>query len=295
MRECKWFTKKVEYLVHVIKPGKLENDYSLTEFLRRAHSPKSESKLWPILGIAKHLSSLCRQPYVRNRVSAQEATKKASKRSRSQMWQSAPFREKNLWNPFPARSGPLQCQSSLFRRPRRFSVRPQLLISTNTLGGESSNSSMLASFYFSRNAFILFLNENFCNSMGSQSSPLLCFVQEFIVHTKHATLRWLLPMYEPVYTLKQWRFRRAKNNFWIIYIKASQDVHVDAIPWLIAMQKTIANELDGITFFCLKPHRTQLTSNFLNNASNALDTPLPARTETSRTWLTTLCRKPYWR
>ena len=50
MKKCKFFTTTVEYLGHIIKPGKLEVDQANTESLRKAQPPTNRSELRSFLG-----------------------------------------------------------------------------------------------------------------------------------------------------------------------------------------------------------------------------------------------------
>ena len=51
IKKCKFFTTTVDYLGHVIKPGKLEIDRTNTESLRKAAPPTSKTELRSFLGL----------------------------------------------------------------------------------------------------------------------------------------------------------------------------------------------------------------------------------------------------
>lgn len=51
-RKCEFFHDRIKYLGHIIRPGVLEIDASLTKSLREAHPPKSVTELRSFLGAA---------------------------------------------------------------------------------------------------------------------------------------------------------------------------------------------------------------------------------------------------
>lgn len=51
IKKCKLFTTKVEYLGHIITPGKLQVDQANTASLREALPPKNKSELRSFLGL----------------------------------------------------------------------------------------------------------------------------------------------------------------------------------------------------------------------------------------------------
>lgn len=51
IKKCSFFTQEVEYLGHIIKPGRLEIDRAHTESLRQAQPPTEKSSLQSFLGL----------------------------------------------------------------------------------------------------------------------------------------------------------------------------------------------------------------------------------------------------
>lgn len=78
--------------------------------------------------------------------------------------------------------------------------------------------------------------------------------ENFIVHTDHACLRWLLTIQELSGRLMQRRRRLAEYNFQVMYTKGPCNVQAYALSRLCTLAETATDGLDEIPYFLLSEH-----------------------------------------
>lgn len=91
--------------------------------------------------------------------------------------------------------------------------------------------------------------------------------QPFIVHTDHASLRWLLTIQEPSGHLMRWKLRLSENNFKVMYKRGPLNVHADELSRLQTLAKTTADNWDEIPSFLLSKKFSDHTE--INHVVNA--------------------------
>ena len=253
MKKCKFFTTTVEYLGHIIKPGKLEVDQANTESLRKAQPPTNRSELRSFLGFCNVYRRFIKD-FTRL---AGPINKLLKKNSPDQFIldeeQLKAFRAliDCVIHP-PVLALPISgLKYSVDTDASAYGIGCALF-QTHEDGERKPIG------YWSRT-----LNDAERNYSASEREclavvwalktlrPYLLY-EEFIVHTDHAALRWLLTIQEPSGRLVRWRLRLAEFNFQVMYKKGKENQQADALSRLRTLAETIQDDWDEIPSFMME-------------------------------------------
>ena len=252
IKKCKFFTSTVEYLGHIIKPGQLEIDRTNTQSLREAEPPTNKSELRSFLGlanvyrrfidkfaiIAEPLHELLKKNSPENFILNEEQTE--SFRTLIDKVISPPI----LALPVPGLQYSLDTDASAYglgctlfqthsdgeRKPIGFWSRSLDKAEKNYSASERECLGVVWSLKTLR--------------------PYLIY-EEFIVHTDHNALRWLLTIQEPSGRLMRWRLILAEFNFQIMYKLGRLNTQADALSRLRTKAEAIGQDEDDIPAFML--------------------------------------------
>ncbi len=250
IKKCSFFTTTVEYLGHIIKPGRLEIDRANTESLRQAQPPADKSSLRSFLGLcnvyrrfikdfsttAGPLNALLRKNSPDQFVLNEEQT--ASFRSLIDSILSPDtlaLPKPNLQYSVDTDASSYGLGCTLFQTQEDGERRP--------IG------------FWSRS-----LNEHERNYSTTEREclaviwalktlrPYLMF-EKFTVHTDHGSLRWLFNITEPSGRLMRWRLLLSEFDFEIKYKKGNLNCQADALSRLRTLAETIPEDHDTIPSF----------------------------------------------
>lgn len=253
IKKCKFFTKTVEYLGHIIMPGKLEIDHAHTASLREALPPTNKSELRSFLGLCN----------VYRRFVENFAHKAGCLHTLLQKHSPEQFSLNN------EQLGAFRNLIDVILSPPALSL-PQLNLpysvdtdaSAYGLGCSLHQTSPTGARntigYWSRSLVPAERNysapERECLAVVWALKTLRPYLlyETFIVHTDHAALRWLLTIQEPSGRLMRWRLRLAEYNFQVHYKKGPSNVHADALSRLRTTAETTTDDWDEIPSFSLE-------------------------------------------
>ena len=273
IKKCKFFTTTVEYLGHVIKPGRLEIDHAHTASLREALPPTNKSELRSFLGLCN----------VYRRFVENFSTK------------AGPLNEllrKNTPDKFTLNDDQLKAFKELIEvilSPPALAL-PQngLPYSVDTDASDygigcslfqtTEDNERRTIGYWSRSLVPAEKNysapERECLAVVWTLKTLRPYLlyEKFTVHTDHAALRWLLTIEEPSGRLMRWRLRLCEYTFTVKYKKGKANVHGDALSRLRTRAETVADDWDEIPSFLM-----ELENSDVFDVQLDLTQPLPTK------------------
>ena len=229
--KCEFFTDKVKYLGHVIKPGKLEIDATSTAALKQMEHPSTQTELRSFLGlcnvyrrfvpnyarIAAPLTDLLKKdkPIKLEPFGEAEAT---AFRSLIEAISSPPvlaLPKVNLPYSVDTDASHRQIGAALFQTHPEGERKP--------IG------------FWSRTLHQAEINygtpEKECLAVVWALNTLRPYLQgeTFIVHSDQASLRWLMEITEPSGRLMRWRLRLSEFDFLVKYKKGLLNTQADAL------------------------------------------------------------------
>ena len=253
IKKCKVFSKTVEYLGHVIKPGKLEIDNANTKSLRGAKPATTKTELRSFLGLCNVYRRFIKNFSMTAHPLNALLTKGSPDKFELNGDQLAAF--KTFIDAV--------CSPPVLALPK-----PDLPYSVDTDASEYGLGCTLFQTnedgkrkpigYWSRSLKPAEKNysasERECLGVVWALLTLRPYLQfeKFIVHTDHHALRWLLNITEPSSRLTRWRLRLAEFDFEVHFGKGKENHHTDAFSRLLSGPPTVEDGEDEIPSFLLE-------------------------------------------
>ena len=241
LKKCEFFTDKVKYLGHIIRPGQLEINQAHTAALANMQHPTNQSELRSFMGLcnvyrrfipnfslmAGPLNSMLKKghPVKFGPLTPEQAQafRKLVDAVLSPTVLALP--KPNLPYSVDTDASDYQLGAALFqtypdgeRRPVGFWSR--------TLNSAERNYSV---------------SEKECLAVVWALQTLRPYLQGtfFVVHSDHSALRWLLEIAEPSGRLMRWRLRLSEFDFRVEYKKGCLNTQADALSRLQTLGETV--------------------------------------------------------
>ena len=262
IKKCKFFTKSVEYLGHIIRPGRLEIDHAHTASLKEALPPKNKSELRSFLG----LCNVYRR-FVHRFSHVSGPLNELLKKNSSDSFTLNETQLESFQNLIGTILSPPAL--SLPRRDLPYSVDTDASaygLGCSLFQTDEENQRHTIG-YWSRSLVPAEKNysapERECLGVVWALKTLRAYLlyEEFTVHTDHSALRWLLTIQEPSGRLMRWRLRLAEYNFQIKYKTGTTNVHADALSRLRTNAETVQDDWDEIPSFLLEDDPSDVNEN----------------------------------
>ncbi len=270
IKKCKFFTSTVEYLGHIIKPGRLEIDQANTKSLVEALPPTNKSELRSFLGLANvyrrfvdkfaMVASPLNELLKKNNPDTFTLSEEHTESFRKLI--DAITSPQVLALPQPGLPYSLDTDASayglgcaLFQTHEDGERKPIGFWSRSLVPAEKNYSP----------------TERECLGVVWALKTLRPYLmyEEFIVHTDHSSLQWLLTIQEPSGRLMRWRLVLAEFNFQIKYKLGRLNTQADALSRLQTRAETIRHD-DDIPAF-LMPDFTNDTCDSDNDECDSED------------------------
>ena len=237
-KKCKFFSTSINYLGHIIRPGRMEINQALTKSIREARPPENVTQLRSFLGAVN--------VYRRYIKDCAKITAPLNK-----LLQNLPAngQRKNAQIPIQLSRSALNSVKLLVERIttppvlKLPTVDGQFSIDTDAsadaigcaLYQEDEKGERHPVGFFSRS-----LNSAERNYSASERECLalvygvtICrpYLQQekFIAHTDHSALRWLMTISDPSGRLQRWRLRLSEFDFVVMYKKGKENTIADAL------------------------------------------------------------------
>ena len=235
LKKCSFFTDKVKYLGHIIRPGTLELDPASTASLRKALPPRNQSEVRSFLGMCnvfkrfipkysdttEPINALLRTGMPETIADWGEKQEKAFRTLIEAICSPPILRlpRRNLPYSVDTDASNYQVGCALFQTDEEGARHPIGFWSRTLQGAERNYSTA----------------EKECLAVVwalQTLRPYLAF-EKFVVHTDHAALRWLFGISEPSGRLMRWRLRLAEFDFSIEYKKGKINCLADSLSRLL--------------------------------------------------------------
>ncbi|CDF34164.1 unnamed protein product [Chondrus crispus] len=214
LRKCEFFVEKIKYLGHVVRPGTLEVDAARTVALEQVPYPQTQTQLRSFL----ELCGVYRR-FVPHYAKIAHPLNQLLKKGQ-------PVHD------YQISAALFQTHSDAQRKPIGFFSR--------TLTAAERNYSV---------------SEKECLAViwAVQTLRPYLYGEHFIVHTGHASLRWLMNVTDPSGRLIRWRLRLSEFDFEIKYKKGKANSQADALSRLRTAGETVEEIDDEIPCFMAEP------------------------------------------
>ncbi len=260
VKKCKFFTTEVEYLGHIIKPGRLEVDGANTKSLKEALPPTSKTELRSFLGLCnvyrRFIKDFTKTAHPLNQL----LKKNSPDKFQLDEEQVESFRQlvdavcspPVLALPVSGLPYSVDCDASayqigcaLFQTHPNGERKPIGYWSRSLIPAEKNYSA----------------SERECLAVLWALKTLRPYLmyERFMVYTDHAALRWLLSIQEPSGRLMRWRLRLAEFDFEVAYKKGTINTQADALSRLRTLAETITDDSDEIPSFLSEEHNFTLS------------------------------------
>ena len=258
--KCNFFTQKVKYLGHILRPGTLSVDQARVASLRKAQHPRTQTELRSFLG----LCNVYRRFFRNFSHTAAPLNVLLTKGKPEKL------------EPFgPAESTAFETLIATVTSPPILALpKIGLPYSLDTDSSEFQVGAALFQTYPSgerkpigfwsrslakaeRNYSV---SEKECLALVWGITTLRPYLQgeHFEVNSDHSSLRWLLSIKDPSGRLMRWRLRLSEFDFEVKYRKGKQNMQADALSRLATLGQTTADIDDDIPCFTcetLRPHQ----------------------------------------
>ena len=267
LKKCTFFTDTVTYLGHIIKPGSLEVDASRVAALREAKHPSNQTGLRAFLGlcnvyrrfvpryshIAAPLNQLLKKGQPEKLVPFGPAEDRAFRALIEAVTQPLVLALPRVGLPFSidTDSSDYQVCAALFQTSEDGTRKP-IGYWSRSLNAAERNCSV---------------SERECLAVVWAMTTLRPYLQghHFVVHTDHASLRWLLSVNDPSGRLMRWRLRLSEFDFDVEHKKGKANTQADALSRLTTLGETALDVDDEIPCFLLDmTHDTAASANDLD-------------------------------
>ncbi|CDF32470.1 unnamed protein product [Chondrus crispus] len=211
LRKCEFFVEKIKYLGHVVRPGTLEVDAARIAALEQVRYPQTQTQLRSFLG----LCNVYRQ-FVPHYAKIAHPLNQLLKKGQ-------PVRMEGFDEP---------CEKSFHKLKGAILAPPVLALPKKDLP-------------YSRNYSV---SEKECLAViwAVQTLRPYLYGEHFIVHTDHASLRWLMNVTDPSGRLIRWRLRLSEFDFKIKYKKGKANSQADALSRLRTAGETNEDRFDAL-------------------------------------------------
>ncbi|CDF38075.1 unnamed protein product [Chondrus crispus] len=252
---CEFFVEKIKYLGHVVRPGTLEVDVARTAALEQVQYPRTQTQLRSFLGlcnvyrrfvphyakIARPLNQLLKKGQPVQLEGFDEPCKKAFHKLKDAIL--APpvlaLPKKDLPYSVDTDASDYQIGAALFQTHPDAQRKPIGFFSKTLAAAERNYS----------------VSEKECLAViwAVQTLRPYLYGEHFVVHTDHASLRWLMNVTDPSGRLIRWRLRLPEFDFEIKYKKGKANSQADALSRLRTAGETV-DEIDNeIPCFTAEP------------------------------------------
>jgi len=243
INKCFFFQKQVEYLGHMVNPGRLEIDKTNVESLRQAEPPKNKTQLRSFLG----LCNVYRR-FIDDFTGLAHPLNKLLKKGTPDTF-TLDAEQRDAFNALINRV----CSPPVLALPRNglpYSIDCDAsdygigcaLFQTHPNGerkpiGFWSRSLLPAEVNYSA-------SERECLAVVWALKTLRPYLmyERFTVFTDHAALHWLLTIDDPSGRLIRWRLRLAEFDFEVKYKKGKINTQADALSRLVTTGETIPHD-----------------------------------------------------
>lgn len=266
--KCAFFTQKVRYLGHIIEPGKLSIDETVTKALKEAEQPRNKQELRSFLGlcnvyrrfvpgytnISAPLNKLLKADSPDTIADLDEDQETAFRRLIDAVTSPPVLALPKNGLPYSVDTdaSSYQVGAALFQTDEEGRRKP-LGYWSRTLNAHEKNYSV---------------SEKECLAVVwalTTLRPYLLF-EDFIVHTDHASLRWLMNVSDPSGRLIRWRLRLSEFKFQIQYKKGICNSQADALSRLGTRGGTeVDAEEDEIPCFQLEDISSEVDESTLDD------------------------------
>ena len=266
--KCRFFSETVEYLGHLIKPGKLEIDSANTKSLRDAQPPTNKSQIRSFLGLCnvyrRFIKNFAVLAFPLNQL-LRKNTPDSFELNEEQMKSFHKFID-------------IICSPPVLALPTR--NLPYILDTDASAYGLGAT---LFQVHDDGKKPIGFWSRSLKDAEKSYSAtereclavvwalqtlrPYLLY-EEFTVFTDHDSLTWLYNVTEPSGKLTRWRLRLAEFHFAIKYRKGADNHHADALSRLLTGSPTVNDdENDVIPTFTLTDDTASDTDSHMSTST----------------------------
>ena len=255
LRKCECFVEKIKYLGHVVRPGLLEVDAARTAALEQVRYPQTQTQLRSFLGlcnvhrrfvphyakIAHPLNQLLKKGQPAQLEGFDEPCKKAFHKLKGAIL--APpvlaLPKKDLPYSVDTDASDYQIGAALFQTHPDAQRKPIGFFS-RTLAAAERNYSV------SEKEFLAVI-------WAVQTLRPYLYGEHFIVHTDHASLRWVMNVTDPSGRLSRWRLLLSEFDFEIKYKKGKANSQADALSRLLTEGETVYEIDDEMPCFMAEP------------------------------------------
>ena len=255
LRKCEFFVEKIKYLAHVVRPGTLEIDAARTAALEQVRYPQTQTQLRSFLGLCNvyrqfvpHYAKITHPPSQLLKKGQQvqlegfdKPCKKASYKLKDSILAPSGLAlpKKDLPYSVDTDASDYQIGAALFRT-HSDAQRKLIRFFCRTLAPAERNISV---------------SEKDCLAViwAVQTLRPYLYGDLFILHTDHASLRWLVNLMDPSVRLIRWRLRLSEFDFEIKYKKGKANSQADAMSRLLTEGETVDAIDNGIPCFMAEP------------------------------------------
>ncbi len=234
--KCRFFTKKVEYLGHFIRPGTLEADTANVKCLQDAVPPTTKTEVRSFLGMANYyrrfIENFSKKAAPLNDLLQKNAPDKFDLNDAQQEAfttlideilspQILALPKKDLPYSVDTDASDYGIGCALFQTDEE-GIRRPIGFWSRTLNPAEKNYSA---------------TERECLAAVFAVKTLRPYLlyEKFDLHTDHAALQWLFKVDDPSGRLMRWRLRLAEFNYDICYKKGASNHHADAMSRLATL------------------------------------------------------------
>ena len=253
--KCECFVEKIKYLGHVVRPGTLEIDAARTAALEQVRYPQTQTQLRSFLGLCNVYGRLvphyAKIAHLLNQLSKKrqpiqlegfdEACENAFHKLKDAILAPPVLALPKMDLPYSVDTdaSDYQIGAALFQMHPDAQRKPIGFFS-GTLTAAQRNYSV---------------SEKECRAViwAVQTLRPYLYGENFIVHTDHASLRWLMNVTDPSGRLIRWRLRLSEFDFEIMYKKGKANGQADAFSRLLTEGETVDAIDDEISWFMAEP------------------------------------------
>ena len=253
LKKCSFCTDTVTYLGHIIRPGQLSIDKTRVSALREAKYPRTQTQLRSFLGLcnvyrrfvkdfakkAHPLNALLRKGRPGDLESFGEKEKAAFKALVDEIIEPPilALPRRGLPYSIDTDASKYQLGAALFQTHLNEERKPIGFFSRTLIDAELNYS----------------VSEQECLAVVWALTTLRPYLQgeNFIVHTDHSSLRWLMNINDPSGRLMRWRLRLSEFDFEVQYKKGKANTQADALSRLQTLGETTASVDDAIPCFII--------------------------------------------
>lgn len=254
LKKCEFFTNTVKYLGPIIRPGTLSIDETKVVALTKAQHPRNHTELRSFLGfcnvyrrfvqnysqIAAPLNALLKKgiPLQLEPFGPDEANAFSTLVTNVTNPPVLALPKPGLPYSLDTDASAYQVGAALFQTHDNGERKPIGFWSRTLLPAEKNYS----------------VSERECLAVVFALQNLRPYLQgeKFIVHSDHASLRWLMGISEPSGRLMRWRLRLSEFDFQVVYKKGKLNTQADALSRLTTLGSTVVAPDEDIPCFLIQ-------------------------------------------